>query len=127
MSSEVAATSSATDAEVDAYIRLRDQRRDFHYVKLDKPAADTSEVKAEDIDAYYKQHQAEFMVPERVALEYVELDASKLDIDHTPDDAVLKDRYEKNKSRYVNAEQRLASHILVKVGGKGSPEDQKQA
>ena len=124
---QIAATSTATDAEVDAYIRLRDQRRDFRYVKLDKPAADTAEVKADDIDAYYKQHQAEFMEPERVALEYVELDASKLDIDQTPDDSVLKERYEKNKTRYISAEQRLASHILVKVGGKGSPDDQKQA
>jgi len=124
---QIAATSTATDAEVDAYIRLRDQRRDFRYVKLDKPAADTGEVKADDIDAYYKQHQAEFMEPERVALEYVELDASKLDIDQTPDDSVLKERYEKNKTRYISAEQRLASHILVKVGGKGSPDDQKQA
>jgi peptidyl-prolyl cis-trans isomerase D len=124
---QISATSTATDAEVDAYIRLRDQRRDFRYVKLDKPATDAAEVKAEDIDAYYKQHQAEFMVPERVALEYVELDASRLDVDQTPDDSVLKDRYEKNKARYVSAEQRLASHILVKVDGKGSPEDQKQA
>ena len=126
--SQLAATATATDAEVDAYVRLRDQRRDFRYVKLDKPAAAAdAEVAADEIDAYYKAHQADYMVPERVAVEYVELDAAKLDVEQKPDDAVLKDRYEKNKARYVSAEQRLASHILVKVGGKGGPDEQKAA
>lgn len=125
---QVAATAAATDAEVDAYIRLRDQRRDFRYVKLEKPAAaDNADVSADEIDAYYKAHQADFMVPERVAVEYVELDAAKLEVDQKPDDSVLKERYEKNQARYVSAEQRLASHILVKVGGKGGPDDQKAA
>ncbi len=125
---QVVATATATDAEVDAYIRLRDQRRDVRYLKLDKPAAAANaDVGADEIDAYYKAHQAEFMVPERVAVEYVELDAAKLDIEQTPDESVLKDRYEKNKARYVSAEQRLASHILIKVDGKGGPDEQKQA
>ncbi|HEU4663116.1 MAG TPA: SurA N-terminal domain-containing protein [Dokdonella sp.] len=124
---QIGATAIATDRDVDAYLRLRDQTRDFRYVKLDKPAAPSGEVKDDEIEAWYKQHTAEFMVPERVAVEYLELDASKLAIDDKPDDSVLKERYEKAKSRYVTAEQRLASHILVKVGGKGAPEDQKAA
>ncbi len=124
---QVSATALVTDAEVDAYLRLKDQRRDFHYVKLDKPALESEEVADADIEAYYKDHSADFMTPERVALDYVELDGSKLDIDQTPDDSVLQERYEKEKARFVTAEQRLASHILVKVGGKGGPEDQKQA
>ncbi|MGN6520973.1 MAG: SurA N-terminal domain-containing protein [Dokdonella sp.] len=124
---QIAATSIATDAEVDAYLRLRDQSRDFRFAKLDKPAPAEGEIKDDEIDAWYKQHQAEFMIPEQVAVEYLELDASKLEIDQTPDEGVLKDRYEKSKARYVTPEQRLASHILIKVGGKGSPDDQKAA
>ena len=98
-----------------------DQRRDFRYVKLDKPAADASPVSDDEIQAYYKEHTQEFVTPERVSLDYVELDGSKLEVNATPDDAALKDRYEKEKSRFVSAEQRLASHILVKVGGKAGP------
>jgi peptidyl-prolyl cis-trans isomerase D len=116
-----------TDAQLDNYLRLKDQRRDFRYVKLDKPAPDATPVTDEEIQAYYKEHTAEFTTPERVSLEYLELDGSKLEVNAAPDDAVLKDRYEKEKSRFVSAEQRLASHILVKVPGKGSPDDQKQA
>ncbi|GAA0720146.1 SurA N-terminal domain-containing protein [Dokdonella soli] len=124
---QVAATALVTDAEVDTYLRLKDQRRDFRYVKLDKPAPENTEVGADEIDAYYKAHTAEFMVPERVAVDYIELDGAKLDVNLTPDDSVLKDRYEKEKARFVTNEQRLASHILVKVGGKGSADDQKRA
>ena len=124
---QVGATALVTDADVDTYLRLHDQRRDFHYVKLDKPAADTSEIPAAEIETYYKAHGADFMVPERIALDYVELDAGKLDVNLTPDDSVLKERYEKEKARYVSNEQRLASHILIKVEGKGGPDEQKQA
>lgn len=124
---QLAASVIVTDADVDRYLRLRDERRDFRFAKIDKPKADDAEVKQDDIDAYYKAHQGDFMVPERVSIEYVELDASKIPFDETPDDSVLKDRYEKEKARFVSAEQREASHILVKVGGKGTPDDQKAA
>ncbi|MFI4968753.1 MAG: SurA N-terminal domain-containing protein [Lysobacterales bacterium] len=124
---QIASTALVTDAEVDTYLRLKDQRRDFRYVTLDKPTAAKTEVAADEMDAYYKAHAPDFMTLERVALDYIELDGSKLDVDLTPDDSVLKDRYEKDKARFVSAEQRLASHILIKVAGKGGPDEQKQA
>jgi peptidyl-prolyl cis-trans isomerase D len=124
---QVDATALVTDAEVDAYLRLRDQRRDIRFVKIDRPAPQNSDVGDDEIDTWYKAHTAEFMVPERVALDYLELDAGKLDVNLTVDDSVLMERYEKEKARFVTNEQRLASHILVKVPGTGSPDDQKQA
>jgi len=124
---QVGSTVLLTDADVDTYLRLRDQKRDFHYAKLDKPAADDSAVTDEELQAYYKDHAQDYVTPERVALEYIELDASKLEVNAQADDAALKDRYEKEKNRYISAEQRQASHILIKVGGKGGPDDQKAA
>ncbi|HEY6986409.1 MAG TPA: SurA N-terminal domain-containing protein [Rhodanobacteraceae bacterium] len=124
---QIGTISLVTDAALDNYLKLRDQRRDIRYIKLDKPAADDAPVSDDDVQAYYKDHTQEFITPERVALDYLELDGSKLEVSEKPDDAVLKDRYEKEKSRFVSAEQRLASHILIKVPGKGSPDDQKQA
>ena len=116
-----------TDAALDTYLRLKDQHRDFRYIKLDKPANDDAPVSDDDVQKYYKEHQQEFITPERVSLQYVELDAAKLETSGQPDDAVLKERYEKEKARFVTTEQRLASHILVKVPGKGGPDEQKQA
>jgi len=124
---QVGTTVLVTDAEVDDYLRLRDQKRDFRFIKLDKPAADDAPVSDDDLAAYYKDHSKDFVTPERIALEYLELDAGKLDVVTKADDATLKDRYEKEKSRFVSPEQRLASHILIKVPGKGGPDDQKEA
>ncbi|MDR2012592.1 MAG: SurA N-terminal domain-containing protein [Rhodanobacter sp.] len=142
----VSDTALVTDAEVDNYLSLKDQRRDLRYMKLDKPVgahdsplplgdvvkrlnkfAAESEISAEEIDDYYKAHSADFMTPEQVALNYIELDGAKLAINTVPDDNVLKERYEKEKARFVTNEQRLASHILVKIGSKDNPDDQKKA
>ena len=71
-----------TDAALDTYLRLKDQRRDFRYIKLDKPAADDAPVPTTISQAYYKEHQQEFVTPERVALEYVELDGTQARSQH---------------------------------------------
>jgi peptidyl-prolyl cis-trans isomerase D len=123
---ELTRSSGITDAQVDAYLRLRDQTRDFRFAKLDRPAADVKIADA-DIEAYYKSHGDEFMTPEKVSLEYVELDAAKLQADLKADDATLKQRYEEQKSRFVSPEQRLASHILVKADAKADAAAQKAA
>ena len=124
---QVTATALVTDAEVDTYLRLKDQLRDFRFVKLAKPEPANGEVSADEAEAYYKAHQADFMTPERVALDYLELDGARLEVNLKADDSVLKDRYEKEQARFVSPEERLASHILIKVEGKGAPDDQKKA
>jgi peptidyl-prolyl cis-trans isomerase D len=80
-----------------------------------------------EIKTYYDAHQAEFMTEELVALEYVELNAADMKVDGTPDEATLRSRYEEQKSRFVVNEQRLASHILVKVDKNADAAAQKAA
>jgi peptidyl-prolyl cis-trans isomerase D len=126
MAMQLGQTGLVTEADVDAYLRLRDQTRDFRFVKLDKPAGDVKIADA-DIEAYYKEHGNDFMTPEKVSLEYVELDAAKMAGDVKPDDAALKQRYDEQKTRFVSAEQRQASHILVKVDKNADATAQKAA
>ncbi len=45
----------------------------------------------------------------------------------TPDEAALKQRYDEQKARFTTQEQRLASHILVKVEKNANPDAQKAA
>jgi len=123
---QIAASSLITDADVNAYLRLRDQTRDFRYIKLDKPAGDANIADA-DIEAYYKAHGGEFMTPEKVSLDYVELDAAKMAVDTKADDATLKQQYEEQKAHYVVPEQRLASHILIKTDKNADAAAQKAA
>jgi len=126
LAGQISASSLVTDADVNVYLRLHDQTRDFHYIKLDKPATSANVADA-DIEAYYKAHGAEFMTPEKVSLEYVELDAAKMAVDTKVDDATLKQQYEEQKSRYLTPEQRMASHILVKVDKNADAAAQKVA
>jgi peptidyl-prolyl cis-trans isomerase D len=123
---ELTRANVVTGAQVDAYLRLRDQTRDFRFVRLERPAADVKIADA-DVDAYYKAHGDQFMTPEKVSLEYVEVDAAKMQTDVKADDEALKQRYEEQKSRFVSPEQRLASHILVKVDRNADAEAQKKA
>lgn len=117
-----------TDAELDTYLALRDQLRDFRYVKLAAPAMPAVDAISDaDIEKYYEAHKAEFRRPEQVSIEYLDLQGNQLAVDLEPDDATLRERYEKEKSRYVSAEQRQASHILVKVDPKAGPDAQKAA
>jgi peptidyl-prolyl cis-trans isomerase D len=127
LDSQLNASAIVTDADVDNYLRLREQTRDFRFVKLDKPAAADVKVADADIDTYYKAHGDEFMTPEKISLDYVELDASKMKLGITADDETLKKQYEEQKSRFVTGEQRLASHILVKVEKNADADAQKAA
>jgi peptidyl-prolyl cis-trans isomerase D len=123
---ELQRSSIVTEPQVDAYLKLRDQTRDFRMLKVERPAAEVKVADA-DIDAYYKAHGDEFMTPEKVSLEYVEVDAAKMTVDAKADDAALKQRYEEQKARFVAPEQRLASHILVKVDKNADAAAQKAA
>ncbi|HET7266761.1 MAG TPA: SurA N-terminal domain-containing protein [Oleiagrimonas sp.] len=125
--STVAATSTISDADVDDYLKLQLQTRDLHYVVLPRPPLESTKVSDDEVAQYYKAHQSAFMIPERVAIKYIELDASKFKTDEKVDDATLKARYEQEKNRFVEPEQRLVSHILIKVPANATPEQQKQA
>lgn len=123
----VAGTAFVTEQEVDQFLRLRGQLRDFRHVTLPRPEPASADVSDEEISAYYTAQQQDYMNPEQVSLSYVELDAQSLEVDLNPDESTLMERYEKDKVRYVTSEQRLASHILVKVAGDGGPDQQKAA
>ncbi len=127
LDSQLNASAIVTEADINNYLRLREQTRDFRFVKLDKPAASDVKVADADVDAYYKAHGDEFMTPEKISLDYVELDAAKMKLGTTADEATLKKLYDDQKSRFVTGEQRLASHILVKVDKNADADAQKAA
>ncbi|MGN6281413.1 SurA N-terminal domain-containing protein [Frateuria sp.] len=121
------ASTIITEDEVDRFLKLRLQRRDVRYAMLPRPALTDSKVTDAQIQAYYKQHQAEFMAPEQVAIRYVEVSAAGLKADNPPTEDDLRKRYEDEKQRFVQPEQRLVSHILVDVPNNATPEQQKAA
>jgi peptidyl-prolyl cis-trans isomerase D len=124
----IVATAFATKAEAEAFLRLQLQTRDFSYVELPPPAPTEQQQQVTDaqIADYYKQHQKDFMTPEEVSVNYIDLDAATMKVVPDLSDKALKARYDKEKSRFVSPPQWEVSHILIKLPAK--PTDaQKQA
>jgi peptidyl-prolyl cis-trans isomerase D len=92
---------------------LEDQEREVRYAIL--PAEKFPGAPADDaaIEAYYKAHQAEYLTPEYVHLQYGELRLDALEAQATVTDADLHAQYEKEKSQLTVAEKRHARHILI--------------
>lgn len=116
----VAGSNFTTPAELQRLIELLGERRDVSLIELPAPPADTSPVTDEQVAAWYKAHQQDYRAPETVTVEYIDLDAAAMPAPQI-DEAALRQRYEQEKSRYTQAEERMASHILVKVDAGAAP------
>ncbi|OOG56257.1 SurA N-terminal domain-containing protein [Rhodanobacter sp. C03] len=116
-----------SDDQVDRFLSLLTQRRDLHYFLLPKPNLTDNQVSDAQIETYYKAHLADYMNPEQVSVKYIEVDGAALKLDTTPSDDDLKKRYEDEKQRFVQPEQRLVSHILINVPANATPDQQKAA
>ena len=125
--SVIADTTIISDAQLNQFLGLIAQRRDLRYIVLPKPALGDQKVTDAQAQAYYTAHVADFMNPEQVSVKYLEVDAANLKPDATADDSDLKKRYESEKQRFVQPEQRLASHILIDVPANATPAQQKAA
>lgn len=70
----------------------------------------------DEIEQYYLANLANFMTPEQVRIEYIELSLDDIKQAIRVDAAELRARYEDNLAAYASPEIREASHILLKVG-----------
>ncbi len=102
-----------TSAESKRLLTLLTEKRDVSFITLPAPAPDTAPVPAAEIAKWYKEHQEDFRAPEKVTLEYVEIDGSTLPVPNVADISALQARFEQEKARFSEPEQRLTSHILV--------------
>ena len=111
----LAGSAFVTDAQVDAFARLEKQTRDFATLTF---KADTAAAKVTDdeVKAHYDEHAKEFMSPEQVVLDYIELKKSSFFDQVEVKDADLQAAYQKEIGNL--AEQRRAAHILIEVNDK---------
>lgn len=111
----IAGSGFVTDNELQAFARLEKQTRDFATLTF---KADPSKAKVEDADikAYYDAHKAEFMSPDQVVIDYIELKKSSFFNQVVAKDEDLQAQYQKEVAGL--SEQRDAAHILVEVNAK---------
>ncbi len=120
----IAATAFVTEQEAQAFADLERQTRDFATLTI-KPALDKVTVTDEDAKTYYSENASEFLTPEQVVVEYIELDKKAFFDQVAVDDAALQEMYQAEIANL--AEQRHAAHILFEVSGDVTDAQAKEA
>ncbi len=127
LAAQLQSSAFVTNSDGLRLIALLSEKRDVSYAVLPPPSENSTPVAAADIASWYKAHPDDFRSPEQVTIEYVEIDAAALTPSEVADERSLRDRYEQEKVRFVEPEQRLTSHILVKVDAGADAATQKAA
>ena len=116
LQSGVSNSAFVTQSEADRLLKIENQTRDIDHLllKTDK-FKDESAVTDEMVQKYYDQHREQYMTPEKVSLEYVELNSADLAKDAQPTDEQLKEFYKERESQFKVPEERRSRHILIAV------------
>jgi peptidyl-prolyl cis-trans isomerase D len=80
-----------------------------------------------DLEAYFKANEAQFRLPEQAQIDYVVLDLEVLKKGLTVPEEDLRRYYAENANRYTVAEERRASHILIKADKEAPAADRQKA
>jgi peptidyl-prolyl cis-trans isomerase D len=110
-------SSFATNYDAERFFKIQNQQRDIDYVTVPVTKL-TQQPSAEEIAAYYQQHQDLYRTPDQVSVDYVELSLEEIakTIKFTEDK--LKAFYEEQKDQYTTQERRKISHILIAINDK---------
>ena len=111
--SAVAGTDFALPNELKSAIALQQQTRSIDYLVIDKQAMQADvEVTEQEVADYYELNAGQFLSPELISVNYIELNADDIDVASVSEDDV-KAYYEQSKAQYVEPEKRRVSHILI--------------
>ncbi|TYA50818.1 peptidylprolyl isomerase [Aggregatibacter actinomycetemcomitans] len=109
-------TAFTVPVQQEALAKLFFQRRDVRLATLslaDEIAKQT--VSAEEIQAYYGTHKADFTLPESVKVQYLDLSGANMEKSINISDVEIAQYYQDNKSRFMTQVQQRLAHIEVKT------------
>jgi len=110
----IRASDFVTPAELARLSDLEDQQREVRYLILPADRFHPSAAAGDAaVQAYYKEHQAQYMRPESADLQYAELRLEALAAQQELSEADLRAAYEKEKGRLEVPEKRHARHVLI--------------
>lgn len=123
----IGATSFVTPTEYRRYLNLFAEQRQVSLAVFDiAELANTIVVNDEDVQSYYDDRPDDFMSPESVDFEYLEINRDRLSDEIEIADDDLQRYYEENSGRFLQDEQRQARHILLTLDD-GEAETEQQA
>ncbi|MDX2345888.1 MAG: SurA N-terminal domain-containing protein [Legionella sp.] len=109
-------TAFALPKEIEQFVKLYGQTRDYRYVRIPTNAFfDATKVSAAEIKAYYDAHANEFLAPEAVSLDVIQLSMPSIQATFKPTDAALKTYYDNNQNNYMAPARWYVRHILFEV------------
>ena len=116
------------ESVADRLLKIREQEREVSQV-LFTPADYRKQVKISDADAekYYTEHKGEFLLPERVKVEFVVLALEAYQRGIQVSDEEVRKFYQDNQSRYQTPEERRASHILIPASASATADEKAKA
>ncbi len=116
------------DSVADRLLKIREQEREVSQVVFN-PADYRKQVNISDAQAekYYTEHKGEFLVPERVKVEFVVLSLEAYQRNVQVSEEEIKKFYLENQSRFQTPEERRASHILIPAAATASAEEKAKA
>ena len=116
LESVIGSTDFLTPADSRRILSLLDEERELRFALLQPEAwAGNNAIEPAAVEAWYKAHEEDFMVPESVKLDYAELSLEDVSAGMVVSDDQLRERYEKDKARFLQPETRKAAHILIAV------------
>ena len=116
-------TDFVTEAEVSAFARLQNQKRDFSYAILSSDELKEShEPTEEEIEARYQDADDRYMEPEKVRIAYIVLSLAKIAEEVYLEAGEAEDWFNDNKRDYEVEETRKVRQIIVKTHEDASEE-----
>ncbi|MGH8548644.1 MAG: SurA N-terminal domain-containing protein [Methylococcales bacterium] len=116
----------ATKAEIERFLTLRDQFRTIEYITI-APIAPEAAINPDEIESYYREHEAAFRYPEQVSVQYVELNLDDIAVKLEAKEDELRAFYESEQDLYTRKERRKVSHILAMIDTKDGDKGEQAA
>ncbi len=113
-----------TNYEIEQFYEISSHEREFAWVLIPwRQELTNVSVEPEEAQAYYSENQSAFTVPEKVKIDYIELDADALADAIEVSDEQAEAYYANNEESFRTAEERRARHILFELEDKALAEE----
>ena len=112
--SGIASSSYLTRQEIEQFVALAQQTRSYFSVVISKSKVEDSvSVSDAEVEEFYENNQDQFSVPERVALNYIEVDVETLAQRQEVNESDVRAQYEQELAVFDAQPQYQVAHILV--------------
>lgn len=104
----------ATDAEYSQLVKLTHQKRSFATIKIpQEKVEDSISIADGDLQAYYEEHQSNYEVPEKVKIEYLDLNVDQLAERVDVSEEEVRQQYTAETANFKTEANFSVAHILV--------------